>query len=334
VQSAGRAPCCSTTDRDRAGTSSRNADLKRHFCCAAGALDPEFTAGVRGIKMDGPCGKLNLVLSEEPKLSGADPAADALQRAQFTIVPWLDGAQRISGEARLGRIADPLWIDCLVPSLIDPSLATPGARDDMPRRVPAVAARSVGWIAEHGQLDNNCCDRSRAVPAVGRRGAEAVPPPTSSRLRDHRGQHLPRRPAAGPVVLHAPCRVRPLRDAGCCALPLRRRHTRRRRDRRPGYNAAHRVPTTDGTAGCAGRRHDHDMSRLRAARAVPHPRRWSAGFINYLLRNNFSVAIPSIREFRFTSAEIGWVLGNFNLTYTLFQIPGGIRRDLRLSPRR
>ena len=49
------------------------------------------------------------------------------------------------------------------------------------------------------------------------------------------------------------------------------------------------------------------------------------GFVNYLLRNNISVAVPSIREeFGFTNAEIGWILGSFNLTYTLFQIPGGI----------
>lgn len=48
-------------------------------------------------------------------------------------------------------------------------------------------------------------------------------------------------------------------------------------------------------------------------------------FINYLLRNNISVAMPSIREeFGFSNAEIGWILGSFNLTYTLFQIPGGI----------
>ena len=48
-------------------------------------------------------------------------------------------------------------------------------------------------------------------------------------------------------------------------------------------------------------------------------------FINYLLRNNLSVAIPSIREeFAFTSAEIGWILGSFNISYTLLQIPGGI----------
>jgi ACS family glucarate transporter-like MFS transporter len=48
-------------------------------------------------------------------------------------------------------------------------------------------------------------------------------------------------------------------------------------------------------------------------------------FVNYLLRNNISVAMPSIREeFGFSSAELGWILGSFNVSYTLFQIPGGI----------
>ena len=36
-------------------------------------------------------------------------------------------------------------------------------------------------------------------------------------------------------------------------------------------------------------------------------------FVNYLLRNNLSVAMPSIRqEFNFSSAELGWILGSFN----------------------
>jgi ACS family glucarate transporter-like MFS transporter len=50
----------------------------------------------------------------------------------------------------------------------------------------------------------------------------------------------------------------------------------------------------------------------------------TTGFINYLLRNNISVAIPSIREaFAFSATEIGWILGSFNVSYALFQIPGG-----------
>lgn len=57
-------------------------------------------------------------------------------------------------------------------------------------------------------------------------------------------------------------------------------------------------------------------------------------FVNYLLRNNLSVAIPSIRqEFGFTSTELGWILGSFNFTYALFQIPGGIFGEV-YGPRR
>ncbi|MGH8130099.1 MAG: MFS transporter [Steroidobacteraceae bacterium] len=57
-------------------------------------------------------------------------------------------------------------------------------------------------------------------------------------------------------------------------------------------------------------------------------------FVNYLLRNNLSVAVPGIRaEFGFTSAEIGWILGSFNISYALLQIPGGIFGE-RYGPRR
>jgi MFS transporter, ACS family, glucarate transporter len=53
-------------------------------------------------------------------------------------------------------------------------------------------------------------------------------------------------------------------------------------------------------------------------------------FVNYLLRNNLSVALPSIREeFSFTSTELGWILGSFNFAYALFQIPGGIFGEVR-----
>lgn len=50
--------------------------------------------------------------------------------------------------------------------------------------------------------------------------------------------------------------------------------------------------------------------------------------VNYLLRNNISVALPSIRaEYALSGEELGWILGSFNLAYALFQIPGGIFGD-------
>ncbi len=155
-----------------AGLVVSNADPKRTYLTLvpAFALDPEFVAAVRGIKMDGPCGKLNLVLSEEPVLERSDPAADALQRSQFTIVPWLDGAQQAYVEARRGRIAEELWIDCLVPSLVDDSLATAG-RHVMTCFVQYLPYTLSGsdWSLEHARLEAQLLRQvTRFVPAVGR----------------------------------------------------------------------------------------------------------------------------------------------------------------------
>lgn len=110
-----------------AGIVVSNADPKRTFLglVPPAELDPGFLAAVRAIKMDGPCAKLNLVLSEEPWLTGVG-GDDVLRRAQFTLVPWLEDAQRCYEKARQGQVHEQLWIDCLVPSLVDPSLVTAG----------------------------------------------------------------------------------------------------------------------------------------------------------------------------------------------------------------
>ncbi|MGH8250396.1 MAG: phytoene desaturase family protein [Steroidobacteraceae bacterium] len=149
-----------------------NADPRRTFLSLvpAASLAPEFLAAVRGIKMDGPCGKLNLVLSEEPRLEGGDPSADALQRAQFTLAPWLAGAQDCYGEARRGHIAEELWIDCLVPSLVDDSLA-PRGRHAMTCFVQYLPYRLAGsdWSLERERLERQLLRQiARFVPAVER----------------------------------------------------------------------------------------------------------------------------------------------------------------------
>jgi phytoene dehydrogenase-like protein len=149
-----------------------NADPKRTFLglVPSEVLDPEFLAAVRGIKMDGPCAKLNLVLAEEPQLIGIDAGADALQRAQFTLVPWLDGAQRCYEQARQGKIPGELWIDCLVPSLVDPSLATPG-RHVMTCFVQYLPYRlsDFSWSIERDRLEQQVLQQiGRSVPAVNR----------------------------------------------------------------------------------------------------------------------------------------------------------------------
>jgi phytoene dehydrogenase-like protein len=148
-----------------------NADPKRTFLdlVEANELDEQFRADVRGIKMDGPCGKLNLVLDEEPKLLDGDPDADTLRNAQFTFVPWLEGAQRCYESARQGKVHDRLWVDCLVPSLLDPSLVTPG-RHVMTCFVQYLPGKPTeGWQAAREPLRRQLLAHlAEHVPAVQR----------------------------------------------------------------------------------------------------------------------------------------------------------------------
>ena len=66
-----------------------NADPKRTFLkmVAARELPEDFLFAVRGIKMDGPCAKVNFVLSEEPRFTGTSPQATPLERTFYTLVP-------------------------------------------------------------------------------------------------------------------------------------------------------------------------------------------------------------------------------------------------------
>jgi phytoene dehydrogenase-like protein len=105
-----------------------NADPKRTFLkmVAARELPEDFLFAVRGIKMDGPCAKVNLVLSEEPRFTGTSPQATPLERTFYTLVPSLEFAERCYDITKFGEIPEELWVDCVVSSNADPSLAPPG----------------------------------------------------------------------------------------------------------------------------------------------------------------------------------------------------------------
>jgi phytoene dehydrogenase-like protein len=105
-----------------------NADPKRTFLKMLDAKDlPEdFLSAIRGIKMDGPCAKVNLVLSEEPRFTGTRTDATPMERTFYTLVPSLEFAERCYDIAKFGDIPEELWVDCVVSSNADDSLAPPG----------------------------------------------------------------------------------------------------------------------------------------------------------------------------------------------------------------
>ncbi|HEY7574310.1 MAG TPA: NAD(P)/FAD-dependent oxidoreductase [Thermoanaerobaculia bacterium] len=105
-----------------------NADPKRTFLSLLepGDLPEEFRARVDGIKMDGPCAKVNLVLSEEPRVTGMPRDWSPSERALFTLVPSLEYAELSYEASRRGDIPRELWVDCVVATNVDTSLATAG----------------------------------------------------------------------------------------------------------------------------------------------------------------------------------------------------------------
>src|ERR1700756_5239388 len=105
-----------------------NADPKRTFLKMLDAKDlPEdFLFSVRGIKMQGPCAKVNMVLAEEPRFTGTPAQATALERTFYTLVPSLEFAERCYDIAKFGEIPEELWVDCVVSSNADDSLAPSG----------------------------------------------------------------------------------------------------------------------------------------------------------------------------------------------------------------
>jgi phytoene dehydrogenase-like protein len=105
-----------------------NADPKRTFLrmIPGSELPDDFVRAVRGIKMDGPCAKVNMVLAEEPRFTGTPANATPLERTFYTLVSSLEFAERCYAISRSGEIPEELWVDCVVSSNADASLAPVG----------------------------------------------------------------------------------------------------------------------------------------------------------------------------------------------------------------
>lgn len=105
-----------------------NADPKRTYLSllAESDLDAEFRRDIAGIKMAGPCAKVNLVLSQEPQVTGMPASHTRTQRSLFTLAPSLQEAEDIYNQAMRGEVPDHLWVDCVLASNVDPDLVTEG----------------------------------------------------------------------------------------------------------------------------------------------------------------------------------------------------------------
>jgi len=145
-----------------------NADPKRTFLTLVDLkeLPPDFVQAIQGIKMDGPCAKVNMVLGEEPKFIGTPADATPGQRSLFTLVPSLEFAERCYDIAKHGEIPEQLWVDCVVASHIDRTLAPEG------KHIMTCFVQYVPYKLRNGNWDQN---RELLGDRVVRKIAEYAP---------------------------------------------------------------------------------------------------------------------------------------------------------------
>jgi phytoene dehydrogenase-like protein len=90
-----------------------------------GTLEPEFEGEVKRYKYRGSSGKVNLALDGLPELA-SKPGKGEWLRGAISFSPSLDYMERAYDDAKYGDFSRRPYIDMIIPTLVDPSMAPPG----------------------------------------------------------------------------------------------------------------------------------------------------------------------------------------------------------------
>ena len=90
-----------------------------------GTLDPEFEEEVRRFKFRGSSGKVNLAVDQLPDFVSLPGVGEHL-RGAISFSPSLDEMERAYDDAKYGHFSKKPYIDMIIPTLVDPSMAPPG----------------------------------------------------------------------------------------------------------------------------------------------------------------------------------------------------------------
>jgi len=102
-------------------------DVRRTFIdlMEPGAIDAEFESEVRRFKFRGSSGKVNMALDALPSFTALPGEGEHL-RGAISISPSVDDMERAYDDAKYGRFSAKPYIDIVIPTLVDPSMAPPG----------------------------------------------------------------------------------------------------------------------------------------------------------------------------------------------------------------
>jgi phytoene dehydrogenase-like protein len=104
-----------------------NLDVRRTFLTSMDPKDlpPEFLAQVRQFKIRGSSGKLNIALDGLPHFPAIPPGAPCT-RGDMHVTDTIDMLERAYDDWKEGRWSQHPYLDMLIPTQIDPTMAPPG----------------------------------------------------------------------------------------------------------------------------------------------------------------------------------------------------------------
>jgi phytoene dehydrogenase-like protein len=102
-------------------------DVRRTFIdlMEPGSIDDKFEHEVRRFKFRGSSGKVNMALDALPSFTALPGEGEHL-RGAISISPSVDDMERAYDDAKYGRFSAKPYIDIVIPTLVDPSMAPPG----------------------------------------------------------------------------------------------------------------------------------------------------------------------------------------------------------------
>ena len=102
-------------------------DVRRTFVdlMEPGTVDPEFDAEVRRFKFRGSSGKVNLALDALPSFTCLPGSGEHL-RGAISISPSTAAMEQAYDDAKYGHWSRKPYVDVVIPTLVDPSMAPPG----------------------------------------------------------------------------------------------------------------------------------------------------------------------------------------------------------------
>ncbi len=90
-----------------------------------GVLEPSFEDDVRRFKFRGSSGKVNLAVDRLPDFTSLPGVGEHL-RGAISFSPSIDDMETAYDDAKYGRFSRKPYIDMIIPTLVDPTMAPPG----------------------------------------------------------------------------------------------------------------------------------------------------------------------------------------------------------------